>query len=75
MNIFYRRTIVGIKFNKSFLKNFTENQTVNQFKTKINYIFNSGVVKIPHDSKKDKGGEDAYAVHDGMICVADGVGG
>ena len=39
------------------------------------YKFNVGVVKIPHYSKKDKGGEDAFAVTDQLICVADGVGG
>jgi protein phosphatase PTC7 len=33
------------------------------------------VVKIPHFSKREKGGEDALAVHEGMVCVADGVGG
>jgi protein phosphatase PTC7 len=41
----------------------------------IKYKFNVGVVKIPHYTKKEKGGEDAYAATDCMICVADGVGG
>ncbi len=39
------------------------------------YKFNVGVIKLPHYSKKDKGGEDAFAVTDQMIAVADGVGG
>ena len=43
--------------------------------TPIKYKFNIGVVKIPHFSKKEKGGEDAFESHEGMICVADGVGG
>jgi protein phosphatase PTC7 len=47
----------------------------NKFNTKIKHKFTSGVVKIPHFTKLEKGGEDAYAIHDGMICVADGVGG
>jgi protein phosphatase PTC7 len=47
----------------------------NTFSTKIKYKFNFGFVKIPHFSKRDKGGEDALATHDGMLCVADGVGG
>jgi protein phosphatase PTC7 len=46
-----------------------------KIQTKLKYKFNYGVVKLPHSSKRDKGGEDAYAVHDGMLCVADGVGG
>lgn len=37
--------------------------------------FKFGAVKVPHFSKKDKGGEDAYAAAEEMICVADGVGG
>jgi len=37
--------------------------------------FNSGFVKYPHYSKIDKGGEDALVTHEGIICVADGVGG
>jgi protein phosphatase PTC7 len=41
----------------------------------LKYKFNIGIVNIPHYSKKDKGGEDAYATAEGMICVADGVGG
>jgi len=43
--------------------------------TAIKYKFNIGVVKIPHQSKKEKGGEDAYVAEEGIICVADGVGG
>lgn len=46
-----------------------------KIKTSLKFKFNYGVVKLPHFSKRDKGGEDAYAVHDGMLCVADGVGG
>lgn len=30
---------------------------------------------MPHPSKLDKGGEDAYYVHDNVVAVADGVGG
>jgi protein phosphatase PTC7 len=58
------------------LKNFTVNSKFsNTFNTKLKFKFNSGTIKIPHFSKKEKGGEDALATHDGMICVADGVGG
>lgn len=35
----------------------------------------SGAVIIPHPEKAYKGGEDALAVHERMITVADGVGG
>jgi protein phosphatase PTC7 len=52
-----------------------ENNETPKIQTKLKYKFNYGVVKLPHHSKRDKGGEDAYAVHDGMLCVADGVGG
>jgi protein phosphatase PTC7 len=41
----------------------------------IKFKFNTGSVMIPHYLKKHKGGEDALAVKEGMICVADGVGG
>ena len=38
-------------------------------------MFVNGVSCIPHDSKKDKGGEDGWAATDNLIVVADGVGG
>ena len=37
--------------------------------------FKSGTACIPHDSKRHKGGEDAYTTSDKLIAVADGVGG
>lgn len=49
--------------------------TTSNFNTKLKYKFKSAVVSIPHFSKKQKGGEDSHATHEGMICVADGVGG
>jgi len=73
--MFMSRYFVNLKFNRINYKLFTETQTLNQFSTKIKYRFNSGFVKIPHESKLEKGGEDALTIHDGMICVADGVGG
>ena len=59
---------------KNQLKSFTSkgSETINN---KLRYKFNSGFIKIPHFSKKEKGGEDALAIDDGLICVADGVGG
>lgn len=30
---------------------------------------------LPHPSKLDKGGEDAFYVHENVVAVADGVGG
>jgi protein phosphatase PTC7 len=84
MKIFRKHMLVSIRnqlapnINKFSFKRFGEvdmPKTPNQFKTKIKYRFNSGFVKIPHFSKKEKGGEDAYAIHEGMVCVADGVGG
>lgn len=38
-------------------------------------VFNFGVKMIPHIDKRHKGGEDAYAVQDDLLVVADGVGG
>lgn len=58
-----------IYFKKFMNKNFSESIKPSTFK------FKTGVAKIPHYSKKDKGGEDAYACTDQMIAVADGVGG
>lgn len=75
MNILRRQIQPNIKFTKFTFRFFTENTSTNQFNTKIKYRFNTGIVKIPHESKKEKGGEDAFAIHDGMISVADGVGG
>ncbi len=46
-----------------------------KFQTSLKYKFNIGLVKLPHQSKRKTGGEDALSYHDGMICVADGVGG
>lgn len=39
------------------------------------FQFRSGVYLKPHDDKVYKGGEDAYAITDTLISVADGVGG
>jgi len=47
----------------------------NKFETSLKYKFKIGQVKLPHYNKRKTGGEDALAFHDGMICVADGVGG
>jgi protein phosphatase PTC7 len=51
------------------------NTTSSKINTDIKYKFNFGFIKIPHYSKRDKGGEDALTTHDGMLAVADGVGG
>ena len=40
-----------------------------------NRYFRYGTSNIPHVSKKDKGGEDAYYASDKLLVVADGVGG
>ena len=56
----------SISFNKFNLR---------LFSSKLKYMFNNGVIKLPHYSKIEKGGEDAYICHEGIICVADGVGG
>jgi len=37
--------------------------------------FRYGVTNIPHDDKKDKGGEDAYIASNNFMMIADGVGG
>lgn len=47
----------------------------NKFSVSLKYKFNLGVVKLPQFMKRKKGGEDAVQVHEGMICIADGVGG
>jgi protein phosphatase PTC7 len=46
-----------------------------KFHTSLKYKFKIGSVKLPHYNKRKTGGEDALTFHDGMICVADGVGG
>ena len=33
------------------------------------------MTQIPHYKKRDRGGEDAYILSDGLCAVADGVGG
>jgi protein phosphatase PTC7 len=54
----------------------SESQTTHsKINSNIKYKFNFGFIKIPHYSKRDKGGEDALATHEGMLAVADGVGG
>ena len=37
--------------------------------------FHYGVTNIPHDDKKEKGGEDAYLASNNFMMVADGIGG
>ena len=37
--------------------------------------FNSGFSLIPHETKKDKGGEDAATVMPNFLAAIDGVGG
>ena len=37
--------------------------------------FNAAVVQIPHRSKVNKGGEDAFILTSQLLAVADGVGG
>jgi len=37
--------------------------------------FHWGVANIPHDSKRHKGGEDAWVTSEKLIAIADGVGG
>lgn len=39
------------------------------------YAFRSGVAFEPHPQKREKGGEDAYFLHDQALGVFDGVGG
>lgn len=56
------------------LKNFTTISTANTFNTKLKFRFNTGAMKIPHFARRETGGEDALEIHEGMICVADGVG-
>ena len=60
------------QFNKSTLFN---KLSFKRFSISIKNKFNNGVVKLPHFSKIEKGGEDAYIAHEGIICVSDGVGG
>lgn len=38
-------------------------------------MFNAGIFMNPHFEKRHKGGEDAAAISDNLIAVADGVGG
>ncbi|CAI2377645.1 unnamed protein product [Moneuplotes crassus] len=51
-----------------------EEQEYEEYGTFEGY-FESGSTIIPHPDKVDKGGEDALIVKDGLISVADGVGG
>ena len=37
--------------------------------------FRYAATNIPHDSKVDKGGEDAWVASSNLLVVADGVGG
>ncbi len=39
------------------------------------FIFKSGICSIPHDEKRNKGGEDAFVATPTLLVVADGVGG
>jgi len=74
-----------IKFQTQTKKNFStieENnkdtdlsKEKNTFNTSLKYKFNIGSIKVPHYAKRATGGEDALATHEGMVCVADGVGG
>ena len=40
-----------------------------------NNFFTYAASNIPHDSKKHKGGEDAFLASNNILVVADGVGG
>ncbi len=44
-------------------------------KSSDGFIFKTGICSIPHDDKRNKGGEDAFVVTPTLIVVADGVGG
>lgn len=63
-----------LKNTTNSFKNFNKTTLFN-FSSLLKYKYNYGSVKIPHFSKRDKGGEDALFTHEGLICVADGVGG
>lgn len=39
------------------------------------YYFRYAANNIPHHSKRDKGGEDAWVANEKLLVVADGVGG
>lgn len=71
-NLLFLERFATKKFSESNLNKSVNNQ---KFQTSLKYKFQIGTVKIPHYSKRRTGGEDALAFHDGMICVADGVGG
>jgi len=66
-----------LNFQKqSFCQNIENSiENIEKFQTSLKYKFHIGSVKIPHFAKRKTGGEDALSYHDGMICVADGVGG
>jgi protein phosphatase PTC7 len=40
-----------------------------------NRYFRYAAANIPHPSKRDKGGEDAWLAQEDLLVVADGVGG
>ncbi len=44
-------------------------------KTPTGALFRQAASMIPHYTKKEKGGEDAYVSRDDLLVVADGVGG
>lgn len=75
INQINQKGIMSRKNFKTFSVNIRNTDTNNKISTSLKYKFAVGSVKIPHFSKKDKGGEDALAMHEGMIAVADGVGG
>jgi protein phosphatase PTC7 len=52
--------------NQKEIENDTDTKTTNLFR------FNTGIFSIPNPNKKSS--EDAFEIHDGMICLADGVG-
>lgn len=69
----YKKTINNYFFNTISCKSFSEETSKSSTLSKI--FFNYGVCSLPHTEKRHKGGEDAYMAQDGLIAVADGVGG
>ena len=63
---------VGIAHN--FLRTQMRGLMTSQDATDYNK-FHAGITLCPHPDKKDKGGEDAAAVSETFIALADGVGG
>jgi protein phosphatase PTC7 len=72
---FYSKKKFSINSNTSQKDNTDISVNNKTFNTTLKYKFNIGSVKIPHFAKRATGGEDALAIYEGMICVADGVGG